>query len=489
VCGKFVKRFADDGDKHIHRQELSFQEISMRLSFGNAFCLCYGGSNIFISGELSIMIYNEEFETLPREALEALQLKRLQQTAQRVYHNVGFYKKSFDKAGVSPESLRSLADLRRFPFTTKQDLRDNYPFGLFATPMSNVVRLHASSGTTGASTVVGYTKRDLDLWAELMARCYTAADLTQNDIIHIAYGYGLFTGGLGAHYGAEKIGASVIPMSGGNTKRQITILQDFAPTAVCCTPSYALNLAEQGYAMGVDMRTLALRAGIFGAEPWTEQMRDEIEKALNIKAFNIYGLSEILGPGVSMECSEAREGMHIFEDHFLVETIDPQTGEVLPPGAEGELVFTTLTKEAFPLIRYRTRDISRLNPAPCRCGRTSYRMERVMGRSDDMLIIRGVNVFPSQIEAVLIGIEGLEPHYQLIVDREGTLDTLEVQVELSEKRFAGADEIKTLQKLEMQLKKDMKDYLGITAKIKLVEPRTLQRSEGKASRVTDKRKF
>ena len=435
------------------------------------------------------MIYNEEFETLPREALEALQFKRLQQVASRLYHTVGFYKKSFDRAGVTPENLKSLDDLKRFPFTTKQDLRDNYPFGLFAAPMSNVVRLHASSGTTGASTVVGYTKRDIDTWAELMGRCFVAAGLTKNDVIHNAYGYGLFTGGLGAHYGAEKIGASVVPMSGGNTKRQIMILQDFRPTAICCTPSYALNLAEQGRAMGVDMRSLALRVGVFGAEPWSEQMRDEIEKAMNLKAFNIYGLSEIMGPGVAMECDEARDGMHIFEDHFLVETIDPKTGDVLPPGSEGELVFTTLTKEAFPLIRYRTRDISRLNPASCRCGRTHYRMGRVMGRSDDMLIIRGVNVFPSQIEAVLVGIEGLEPHYQLIVDREGTLDTLEVQVELTEKQFDGADEVKGLQRLESQLKKDMKDYLGITAKIKLVEPKTIQRSEGKASRVIDKRRL
>ena len=355
--------------------------------------------------------------------------------------------------------------------------------------MSNVVRLHASSGTTGASTVVGYTRQDIETWAELMGRCFVAAGLTKNDIIHNAYGYGLFTGGLGAHYGAEKIGASVVPMSGGNTKRQIMILQDFGPTAICCTPSYALNLAEQGTAMGVDMRKLALRVGIFGAEPWTEKMRDEIEKALNIKAFNIYGLSEIMGPGVAMECDEVRDGMHIFEDHFLVETIDPKTGETLPDGSEGELVFTTLTKEAFPLIRYRTRDICRIDPTPCRCGRTHRRMGRVLGRSDDMLIIRGVNVFPSQIEAVLVGIEGLEPHYQLIVDREGSLDTLEVQVELSEKQFAGADEIKTLQKLENQLRKDMKDYLGITAKIKLVEPKTIQRSEGKSSRVVDKRKL
>jgi phenylacetate-CoA ligase len=435
------------------------------------------------------MIYNDEYETLPREALNALQLKRLQQVVNRVYHGVGFYKKSFDKAGVTPDDLKTLDDLKRFPFTSKQDLRDNYPFGMFAVPMSNVVRLHASSGTTGRSTVVGYTKRDIDIWAELIARCLVAANLTKSDIIHNAYGYGLFTGGLGLHYGAEKLGASVIPMSGGNTKRQLMILQDFGPTAICCTPSYALNLAEQGQAMDIDMRSLKLRVGIFGAEPWSEQMCRQIEEAFDIKALNIYGLSEIMGPGVAMECSDVQEGMHIFEDHFLVETINPKTGEVLSPGEQGELVFTTLTKEAFPLIRYRTRDISRLYPEPCRCGRTSYRMDRVMGRSDDMLIIRGVNVFPSQIEAVLIAIEGLEPHYQLIVDRVGTLDTLEVQVEVTDSQFINADEVKVLQKLEKQLMKDMKDYLGITAKVKLVEPKTIQRSEGKASRVIDKRKI
>ncbi|MEI7637322.1 MAG: phenylacetate--CoA ligase [Syntrophus sp. (in: bacteria)] len=435
------------------------------------------------------MIYNEEFETLPREALEALQLKRLQQVVQRVYHTVGFYRKSFDEAGVKPDSLKTLGDLKRLPFTTKQDLRDGYPFGLFAVPMSNVVRLHASSGTTGRSTVVGYTHRDIETWSELMARCFVAAGLTKNDIIHNAYGYGLFTGGLGAHYGAEKLGASVIPMSGGNTKRQIMILQDFGPTAICCTPSYALNLAEQGQAMGVDMRSLKLRVGIFGAEPWSDKMRDEIENTMDIMALNIYGLSEIMGPGVSMECTEGREGMHVFEDHFLVETINPDTGEVLPPGEKGELVFTTLTKEAFPLIRYRTRDISHLITAPCRCGRTHHRMDRVTGRSDDMLIIRGVNVFPSQIEAVLVGIQGLEPHYQLIVDRVGTLDTLEVQVEVSDALFSNADEVRVLQKIERRINKDLKDFLGITAKIKLVEPKSLQRFEGKASRVIDKRQI
>ncbi len=438
---------------------------------------------------MAVMIYNEEFETLPREVLEALQFKRLQQVLQRVYHTVGFYRRTFDAAGVKPDDIKTLADLSRLPFTSKQDLRENYPFGLFAVPMSSVVRLHASSGTTGRSTVVGYTKRDIDTWSELMARCFVAAGLTKNDIIHNAYGYGLFTGGLGAHYGAERLGASVIPMSGGNTKRQIMILQDFGPTAICCTPSYALNLAEQGQAMGVDMRSLRLRVGIFGAEPWSDQMRDQLEDQLAIQALNIYGLSEVMGPGVAMECSEGREGMHIFEDHFIVETINPETGAVLPPGEEGEIVFTTLSKEAFPLIRYRTRDVACLITAPCRCGRSHVRMGRIMGRSDDMLIIRGVNVFPSQIEAVLVGIEGLEPHYQLVVDRGGTLDTLEVQVEVSERTFANADEVKVLQKMERRIVKDIKDYLGVSAKVKLVEPKSLQRFEGKASRVTDRRKL
>jgi len=435
------------------------------------------------------MIYNEEFETLPREVLESLQLKRLQQVLQRVYHTVGFYRMAFDKAGVNPDDIQTLSDLRRLPFTTKQDLKDNYPFGLFAVPMSSIVRLHASSGTTGRSVVVGYTKRDIDTWSELMARCFVAAGLTKNDIIHNAYGYGLFTGGLGAHYGAEKLGASVIPTSGGNTKRQIMILQDFGPTAICCTPSYALNLAEQGEAMGVDMKSLNLRVGVLGAEPWSEQMRDEIENKLNITALNIYGLSEIMGPGVSMECMEGRQGMHVFEDHFIVETIHPETGELLPYGEEGELVFTTITKEAFPLIRYRTRDISRLMREPCRCGRSHLRMDRVTGRSDDMLIIRGVNVFPSQIEAVLIGVTELEPHYQLVVDRVGSMDTLEVQVEISEKIFSDSDEVRSLQKIERRLAKDIKDYLGVTTQVKLVEPKSLQRFEGKASRVIDKRKI
>jgi len=433
------------------------------------------------------MIFNEEFETLPREVLEALQLKRLQQVIERVYHNVGFYRKTFDEAGITPDDIKTLDDLHRVPFTTKEDLRDNYPFGLFAVPMSNIVRLHASSGITGRATVVGYTKRDIETWSKLMTRSFVAAGLTKNDIVHNAYGYGLFTGGLGIHYGAEMLGASVIPISGGNTKRQIMILQDFGPTAICCTPSYALYLAEQSEEMGIDLRSLKLRVGILGAEPWSEKMRQEIENKLNITALDIYGLSEIMGPGVAIECREGHNGLHIFEDHFIVEIINPATGEILPLGEEGELVFTTITKEAFPLIRYRTRDISSLMPEPCRCGRTYIRMARVSGRSDDMLIIRGVNIFPSQIENVLVGIEGLEPHYQLIVYRDGALDALEIHVEVSEEVLSDSDEVRVLQKIERRISRDIKDYLGVSARIKLVEPKTLQRFEGKASRVIDKR--
>ena len=435
------------------------------------------------------MFYNEEFETLPREAIQALQIKRLQQVLQRVYHTVGHYKKSLDAARVKPDDIKSLTDLYRLPFITRQDLQNNYPFGLFAVPMSSVVRLHASSGTSGRSTVFGYTKRDVETWSELMARSLVAAGLTKNDIIHNAFGYGLFTGGLGLHFGAEKIGASVIPMSGGNTKRQIMILQDFGPTAICCTPSYSLHLAEQGSALGVDMKALKLRVGIFGAEPWNKALCDEIEKIYGITALDIFGLSEVMGPGIAMECLEGRNGMHIFEDHFLVETINPQTGEVLPEGAVGELVFTTLTKEAFPLIRYRSGDISRLITEPCRCGRSHIKMERVLKRSDDMLIIRGINVFPAQIEAILTDIEGLEPRYQLIVDKSGALDSLELRVEVSEKTFSESGSVKALQKIEKRIVKDMKDYLGVAARVKLIEPNTLQSSPASAAKVIDNRRI
>ncbi len=433
------------------------------------------------------MIWDEEFETLPREALEALQLKRLRAILERVYATVPFYRNKFDSLGVKPSDLKSLADLKRFPFTTKIDLRDNYPFGLFSAPLEQVVRIHASSGTTGKPTVVGYTRRDINTWAELMARSLAASGAQKNDIIHNAYGYGLFTGGLGIHYGAEKLGASVIPISGGNSKRQIIIMQDFGSTVLTCTPSYALFLAETAAEMGVDSKKLKLRVGVFGAEPWSEKMRDEIERKLNIQAIDIYGLSEVIGPGVSIECIEAKKGLHIFEDHFIPEIIDPQTGKVLPDGQKGELVFTTITKEAFPLIRYRTRDISVLHPQPCKCGRTHMRMERVSGRSDDMLIIRGVNVFPSQIESVLMTIKGVEPHYLLIVDRQGNLDTLEVHVEVNEDVFS--DEVKDLQTLGRKIEKEIKDLLGVNAGVKLVAPKTLQRSEGKAQRVIDKRKI
>ncbi|HHN65727.1 MAG TPA: phenylacetate--CoA ligase [Nitrospirae bacterium] len=433
------------------------------------------------------MIWNEEYETMPREALEAIQLKRLQGVVERVYATVAPYRKKMDDAGVRPSDIKKLEDLKKLPFTTKDDLRDNYPFGMFAVPLERVVRVHASSGTTGKPTVVGYTKRDIDTWAELMARTLTCAGVHRGDIVHNAYGYGLFTGGLGFHYGAERLGATVIPISGGNTKRQIMIMRDFGSTVLTCTPSYALNIAEVIRESGLDPSGLKLRVGIFGAEPWSEKMRAEIERQLGIDAIDIYGLSEIIGPGVSVECIEKKEGLHIFEDHFIPEIIDPDTEEVLPHGETGELVFTTLTKEAFPVIRYRTRDITRLITEPCTCGRTLYRMEKIMGRTDDMLIIRGVNVFPSQIEHVLMSIEGVEPHYQIIVDREGALDVMEIQVEVSEQIFS--DEIKALEGLAKRIEQELKESLAVSCRVRLVEPKTIQRSEGKAKRVIDKRKI
>ncbi|MDQ7831524.1 MAG: phenylacetate--CoA ligase [Desulfovibrionaceae bacterium] len=431
------------------------------------------------------MIFDDDMETLPREELEALQLRRLKGLVDRVYANVPFYRKSFDDAGIRPSDIQTLADVRYLPFTEKQDLRNHYPYGLFAVPKDNVVRIHASSGTTGKATVVGYTKRDVENWATLMARSLVAAGATKRDIIHVAYGYGLFTGGLGAHYGAERLGATTIPMSGGSTKRQVILLRDFGATVICCTPSYSLFLYETALESGIDIKELPLRIGVFGAEPWTEEMRRDIETKLGIKAIDIYGLSEIMGPGVGIECIEAQTGAHLQEDHFLLEIIDPVTKEPLPPGETGELVITTLCKEAQPLIRYRTRDITSLNFTPCRCGRTFARMHRVMGRSDDMLIIRGVNVFPSQIESILLETQGLTPHYQLLVKREGNLDTLEVQVEVDEKIFS--DEIKNLQRLGGKIQKHIKEFLGVTAAVKLVEPRSIQRSEGKAKRIVDMR--
>jgi phenylacetate-CoA ligase len=433
------------------------------------------------------MIWNEEFETLPREAIEALQLKRLRSLVDRLYGTVPFYRKKLDDSGYRLGDIRSLEDLSRLPFTTKLDLRDTYPFGMFAVPMERVVRIHASSGTTGKPVVVGYTRRDIDTWAELMARTLSAGGTTKGDVVQNAYGYGLFTGGLGAHYGAEKIGAAVIPISGGNSKRQIMLMQDFGSTILTSTPSYALNLAEVMAEEGVDPATLKLKCGLFGAEPWSEAMRREIEKKLHINAIDIYGLSEVIGPGVASECLEEKHGLHVFEDHFLPEIIDPETGKALPHGEAGELVFTTITKEAFPVIRYRTRDISRLIPEPCSCGRTHIRMERISGRTDDMLIIRGVNVFPSQIETVLMAVEGVEPHYQLIVTREESLDVLEVQVEVNESVFT--DAVKGLEGLARKVEREIKDVLGISCKVKLVEPKTIQRSEGKAKRIIDQRKI
>ncbi len=431
------------------------------------------------------MIFNYDMETLPRERLEELQLRRLRDVCGRVYANVPFYRKKFEEAGITPHDIRTLDDLKRLPFTEKEDTRAHSPFGLFAVPRKLVARIHSSSGTTGKSTVVGYTKRDLEHWADLMARALCAAGVEAGDIIHNAYGYGLFTGGLGVHYGAEHMGATIVPASGGATKRQVQLLRDFGANVITCTPSYAMYLAEAAIEAGIPMDDFKLRVGIFGAEPWTEEMRREIEQRWRIDALNIYGLSEIMGPGVSMECIEAKQGMHIFEDHFLPEIIDPHTGEVLPPGEQGELVFTTLTKEAYPLIRYRTRDITSLDYTPCACGRTHVRMQRIAGRSDDMLIIRGVNLFPSQIESILLEEHGLAPHYLIIVDRQNNLDTIEVQVEVSEALFS--DEVKNLQSIERDLQKDIKDFLGVSAKVRLVEPSTIQRFEGKSVRVIDNR--
>lgn len=436
---------------------------------------------------MTVIYWEEEIETLPRVGLESIQLRRLKHLVARVYKTVKPYRRKMDEAGVKPEDIQSLDDLRKLPFTAKGDLRNNYPFGLFTVPMEEVVRVHASSGTTGKPTVVGYTSKDIDTWAGIMARALCCAGATKEDMVQNAYGYGLFTGGLGAHYGIERLGATVIPVSGGNSKRQINIMKDFRSTVLLSTPSYALNLADAMDSMDISPTSLSLRVGIFGAEPWSENMREEVEKKLNLKAVDIYGLSEVMGPGVAQECLLADRGMHIFEDHFLPEIIDPDSGEVLPSGEQGELVFTTLTKEAFPIIRYRTKDISRLIYDQCECGRTLVRMEKVTGRTDDMLIIRGVNVFPSQVEHVLMGIEGVEPHYQIVVEREGNLDTMSVQVEVSEGLFS--DEIRVLENLTKKIQADVKSLLGVTCKVKLVEPKTIQRSEGKAQRVIDNRKI
>lgn len=423
---------------------------------------------------------------MSRSDMKNCQSERLIDMVDRVYHNVPFYRSKMQESGLHPEDIKSIDDIKRLPFTTKQDLRDNYPFGLFAVPQSEIVRVHASSGTTGKPTVVGYTRRDLSIWSEVVARSLVSAGAHKHDMVHIAYGYGLFTGGLGLHYGSEKIGATVIPVSGGNTKRQMQIMHDFGSTVLACTPSYALYLSESVEEEGYNRDEFKLRVGIFGAEPWTENMRREIEEKWKIKAIDIFGLSEIIGPGVSCEC-EFQDGLHVYEDHFIPEIIDPETLEVLPEGSEGELVFTTITKEGLPLLRYRTRDLSVINYAPCKCGRTLVRMKKCLGRSDDMLIIRGVNLFPSQIESVLLDMSETKPHYLLIVDRINNLDTLELQVEVEQEFFQ--DKISELQKLAKKLQGNLESTLGLSIAVKLVEPKTIERSEGKARRVIDKRKY
>lgn len=432
------------------------------------------------------MIWNQPFECLERGKMTQLQGERLRQTVEHIYFNVPYYRQKMQECGLSPDDIHNIGDLHKLPFTTKSDLRDNYPFGLFAVPRSEIVRVHASSGTTGKPTVVGYSRKDLGIWAEVVARTLTCAGISKNDVIQIAYGYGLFTGGLGIHYGGEKIGAMVVPVSGGNTKRQLQLMVDFGTTALACTPSYALYLAEALEENNIDPECLPLRVGVFGAEPWSEQMRQEIETKLKIKAIDIFGLSEIIGPGVASECLQ-QSGLHIFEDHFIPEIIDPVTLEPLPEGQTGELVFTTITKEGLPLIRYRTRDLTSLTYEPCACGRTLVRMKKCTGRSDDMLIIRGVNLFPSQIETVLLEMNETKPHYMLVVDRVNNLDVLQVQVEVEEHFFQ--DRISELELLRKRIAHNIDQATGLTVDVKLVEPKTIERSEGKAKRVIDKRKY
>ncbi len=433
-------------------------------------------------------MFNPKYESMPVDELKNLQLERLRKTVKHTYENNVFFRKKYDDAGFHPDDLKTLDDVVKIPFMEKQEMRDNYPYGLFAVPMSDVVRVHSSSGTTGNATVVGYTQNDIDVWAELCARTIAATGAGKDDIIQVAYGYGLFTGGLGMHYGAEKMGAVTIPISGGNTTRQLMLIKDLKSTVMCCTPSYALNMIDyiEQNNIDFDFKTSSLKYGIFGAEPWTDSMRKEIEERMGIDAFDIYGLSEVIGPGVSMECS-AKSGLHIYEDHFYVEIIDPETGEVLPEGSHGEIVYTSLTKECSPVIRYRSRDITRLYRDNCSCGRTLIKMDKVTGRSDDMLIIRGVNVFPTQIEAVLMSVEGVEPHYQIVVDRQKAMDEVEIHVEVNEDIFS--DELKVMNELSQKIQSEIKGVLGISSRIKLVEPQTIERSVGKAKRVIDKRQL
>lgn len=432
------------------------------------------------------MIWNKEAECMSREDKESLQLERLKEIVSTAYEKVPYYQERFKKAGIRPEDIQSLGDLEKLPFTTKTDLRDAYPFGMFAVPEEDIVEVHTSSGTTGKPTVSGYTKKDLEIWGEVMARALNMALAEKSDRIQNCYGYGLFTGGLGVHYGAQQVGATVIPISAGNTQRQVEILQDFKTSVITCTPSYALYLGEVLEKQGVDIKDLNLKSGVFGAEMWTEEMRDEIEKRLGLIALNIYGLTEIIGPGVAQECPE-KSGLHIFEDHFYPEIIDPKTREVLGEGKKGELVLTTLTREGMPIIRFRTKDITALRYEKCGCGRTMVRMDRITGRTDDMLKIRGVIVFPSQIERALLKIEGLDPHYQIIVTRPHHLDELEVQVEASPILFS--DEVKHVEEVKKMIEKRIHSEIGLRVNVTLVEPESLPRSEGKAVRVIDKRNF
>ncbi len=432
-----------------------------------------------------VFMFDPAAETMPREAMAHLQTRRLNDTLQRVYASVPHYRRKFDAAGVKPGDLQTLADIARFPFTAKTDLRDNYPFGMFAVPRAELLRVHASSGTTGKPTVVGYTKGDLDRWSDLMARSFACGGTVPGDIVHNAYGYGLFTGGLGAHYGAERLGCTVVPLSGGGTERQVALLTDFKADVLCATPSYALNIAEVAAGMGIDLRQAPVRLGIFGAEPWSDAMRRDLEARLGIKAIDIYGLSEIMGPGVASECHVAQLGLHGWEDHFLFEVIDQETLQPLPHGKAGELVITTLTKEALPMVRYRTRDITRLDSSPCACGRTHVRIMRVTGRNDDMLIIRGVNVYPSQVEAVLVGLPGIAPHYQIVLTRDGALDAMTVEVEVAPgEALAEADRPRKAGEIAHHIK----SLVGVTCTVDIKPPGEIPRSQGKAVRVKDLRK-
>ncbi|PJI09443.1 MULTISPECIES: phenylacetate--CoA ligase family protein [Clostridium] len=430
------------------------------------------------------MIWDKKNECMSREEMRAIQGKRLVHTVEYVYHNVPFYRKKMHELGLEPGDIKGIDDLSKLPFTTKQDIKNNYPYGLFAVPTNEIVRLNSSSGTTGHPIVVGYTKKDLVTWSEVVARCLSAYGINSHDFVQVAYGYGLFTGGIGLHYGVEKIGATVIPISSGNTKKQIQIMKDFGTTVLACTPSYALHLAETMHEMGIKNEDLNLKLGIFGAEPWTENMRKRLEQNLNIKAMDIYGLSEIIGPGVAFDC-EMQNGLHINEDHFIPEIINPSTFEVLPYGSQGEIVFTAVTKEALPLIRYRTRDLTTLHNEKCECGRSLIKMEKCLKRSDDMLIIRGVNVFPTQIESVLLENKETKPHYMLLVDRVNDLDTLEILAEVNEEFFS--NDIKKLKIITKKIKHNIESVLGISIKLKLVKPNTIERNEGKAKRTIDRR--